>query len=193
MNKLIDFDNKYTDKQRNHEYLPLYEEILSPIRESATSILEVGIGDFQEKNGGSLLLWRNYFANAEIHGLDKLPITRVLDELITDDKVILYNRVNAYDENFVKKTFNNKKFDFLLDDGPHSLQSQIKFIQLYTPLLKDNGVLIIEDVQKNHFLKDFEKATPDNLKQYIKIYYPKRKDGRAVRDNIVFTIDRICR
>jgi len=190
MSKLINFNNKYTDKQKKHNYLPLYEKILSPIRESATSVLEVGIGNWPGKQGGSLLLWRKYFTNAEIYGLDILPITRVLDELIADDKVILYNNINAYDENFVKETFKNKKFDFLIDDGPHSLQSQIDFIKLYTPLLKDNGVLIIEDIQKIHYLDALKNATPENLKQYIKTYDSRTK---RVGDNIVFTIDKICR
>ena len=48
------------------------------------NILEVGIGDFGYKNGGSLLLWKNYFTNATIFGVDILPLDRVLDDLIND-------------------------------------------------------------------------------------------------------------
>ena len=49
---LVNFDNKYTDKNSRHSYLPFYETLLKPIKDSATNILEVGIGDFGEKNGG---------------------------------------------------------------------------------------------------------------------------------------------
>ena len=52
---------------------------------------------------------------------------------------------NAYSDFFVKKFIDrNIKFDFLLDDGPHTLESQILFIQLYSQLLSDKGILIID-------------------------------------------------
>jgi len=55
----------------------LYEILLGPIKNTANNILEVGIGDFGYKNGGSLLLWRNYFTNATIYGIDILSLNRV--------------------------------------------------------------------------------------------------------------------
>ena len=50
---------------------------------------------------------------------------------------------DAYTETFIQEKFKNKKFDFLLDDGPYTLESQEKFIELYSPLLSENGILII--------------------------------------------------
>jgi hypothetical protein len=35
----------------------------------------------------------------------------------------------------------------VLDDGPHTLESMIKFIEFYSQILADDGILIIEDVQ----------------------------------------------
>ena len=75
-------NNKYTDKGTAHSYLPLYETLLKPIKDTAKNVLEVGIGDFGPKNGGSLLLWKTYFTEATIYGIDILPLNRVLDELI---------------------------------------------------------------------------------------------------------------
>lgn len=46
----------------------------------------MGIGDFGAKNGGSIKLWRDFFTNATIYGLDILPINRVIDELLNDEK-----------------------------------------------------------------------------------------------------------
>ena len=180
-------NNKYTDKGTTHSYLDLYQKLLSPIKDTAKNILEIGIGDFGSKNGGSLLLWKSFFTNATIYGVDILSKTRVLDELINDKSIQLYCETDAYDKNFIKKL--KVKFDFLLDDGPHTLQSQINFITLYSPLLNDNGILIIEDVQKIEWLEDLRQNTPEQLKPFIKTYDLRKNKNRY--DDIVFTIDKI--
>ena len=79
---LVKLNNSYTDKNTTHSYLQSYETLLEPIKDTADNILEVGIGNFGIKNGGSLLLWTNYFTKATIHGIDILPLNRVLDEVI---------------------------------------------------------------------------------------------------------------
>jgi hypothetical protein len=183
-------NNEFTDKNTSHSYIDLYETLLSSKKESTTSVLEVGIGDFGPKNGGSIKLWRDYFTNATIYGLDILPADRVLDELLTDPRVVLYTSTNAYNEDFVNENFINKglKFDFMLDDGPHTLQSMADFIRLYLPLLKEDGILIIEDVQSIDWFQNLSDQVPEDLKKYINIY-----DRRQVKDrydDLVFTIDR---
>lgn len=188
---LVELNNDKTDKNTAHSYLPLYDNLLKPIKDTATNILEVGIGDFQTKNGGSLLLWTNYFTNATIYGIDILPLDRVLDEVINDPSIRLYCSSDAYNKDFISKNLSNIKFDFLLDDGPHTLKSQEQFIELYSPLLSENGILIIEDVQDINWLENFKNKTPEHLKQYIKTYDLRKNNGRY--DDIVFTIDRVVR
>ena len=46
-------NNSKTDKNTTHSYLPLYQKLLISKKETAKNVLEVGIGDFGEKNGGS--------------------------------------------------------------------------------------------------------------------------------------------
>ena len=181
-------DNAHTDKNTTHSYLELYETLLSRIKNTATNILEVGIGDFGPKNGGSLKLWRDYFTNAKIYGLDIIGRERVLDELLNDPRVVVYTNTNAYDAGFVDRTFKEHRFDFMLDDGPHTLESMLKFIELYSGLLTDDGILIIEDVQSMDWISFFEIQTPDHLKKYIKVYDLREIKGRY--DDIVFTIDK---
>jgi hypothetical protein len=182
-------NNIYTNKRTTHSYLPLYETLLEPIKNNAKNVLEVGIGDFGIKNGGSLLLWRKYFANATIYGIDILPINRVLDELINDKTIKLFCNSNAYDEGFILKNFKDISFDVLLDDGPHTLESQENFLKLYSPLLSENGILIIEDIQKIEWLEYLKNKTPEHLKQYVRTYDLRKNKGRY--DDIVFTIDRV--
>lgn len=190
MNLIEIVKNLGTDKNTYHSYIELYDKLLSKKRDSAKNVLEIGIGDFIEKNGGSIVMWKNYFTKAIIHALDILPINRVLDELINNDKVILYTETNAYDETFFKETFLNKgmKFDFMLDDGPHTLESMKNFIRLYSQVMEDDGILIIEDVQSLEWIKTLENVVPENLKPFIKVYDLRHIKNRY--DDIVFTIDK---
>ena len=181
-------DDRHTDKNTTHSYLELYERLLARMQTTATNVLEVGIGDFGAKNGGSLKLWRDYFTNAKIYGLDIIGRERVLDELLNDPRIVLYTNTNAYDAGFVDRTFKDHRFDFMLDDGPHTLESMLKFIELYSGLLTDDGILIIEDVQSMDWVSFFEIQTPDHLKKYIKVYDLREIKGRY--DDIVFTIDK---
>jgi len=181
----------YTDKNTVHSYLPTYDMLLKPIKDTAKNILEVGIGDFKEKNGGSLLLWTNYFTKATIHGVDILSLDRVLDNVISDQSIKLYCNSDAYNKNFISTNFKDIEFDFLIDDGPHTLESQEKFVELYSQLLSKNGILIVEDVQNIEWLKNLKNKTPEHLKQYIKIYDLRENKGRY--DDIIFTIDKVVR
>ena len=188
---LIDIiDNNYTDKNTTHSYIELYEHILFRLKDTATNILEVGIGDFGEKNGGSLKLWKDYFTNATIYGLDILPLNRVLDELIKDKRVVLYTEIDAYNETFFKNTFLNKnvKCDFMLDDGPHTLESMKSFIRLYSQIMTDNGILIIEDIPSIDWIDILTDEVPLELKSFIKVYDLRKNKNRF--DDIVFTIDK---
>ncbi len=182
---LVDLvDNSRTDKNTTHSYLPLYQTILIKKKDTAKNVLEVGIS-----NGGSIKLWNDFFVNAKIHGLDIIPIENLWSGIKNDD-IVLYNS-NAYDDNFFNENFLNKniKFDFMLDDGPHTLLSMIKFIELYSKVMTDDGILIIEDVQSFDWIEILISVVPDNLKQFIKIYDLRQNKERY--DDIVFTIDKL--
>jgi hypothetical protein len=183
-------NNSKTDKNTTHSYLQLYQKLLISKKETAKNVLEVGIGDFGEKNGGSIKLWRDFFTNATIYALDILPIDRVMDELLNDDRVILYTSSNAYDNEFFTTHFLNKniKCDFMLDDGPHTLESMKQFIKLYSQIMTDDGILIIEDVQSLDWIYTLKNEVPENLKQFIKVYDLRKNKNRY--DDIVFTIDK---
>ena len=190
MNLLQLVDNSNTDKNTSHSYLELYENLLHKKKETAKNILEIGIGDFDDKNGGSIKLWKDYFTNAIIYGIDILPINRVLDELINNDRVVLYVESDGYNKEFFTKNFIDKniKFDFLLDDGPHTLESMKKFINLYSQVMTDDGILIIEDIQNMDWIEILKEEVPEELKSFVKTYDLRHIKNRW--DDIVFTIDK---
>lgn len=179
-------DNARTDKNTTHAYLPLYEKLLMSKKETAKNILEVGIGG----NGGSMKLWKDYFTNAQIHALDIMDINSVWEGIKNDERITLYTSIDAYDDNFFMTNFLNKniKCDLILDDGPHTLESMTKFIRLYSNIMTDDGILIIEDIQSWDWIDILIKEVPEHLKKYIKVY-----DLREIKnqyDDIVFTIDK---
>ena len=54
--------------------------------------------------------------------------------------------------------------------------------------MKNNGILIIEDIQQMQFISTLKSATPEHLKQYIEIYDLRRNKNRY--DDIVFCINK---
>lgn len=182
-------DNTRTDKNTTHSYLNLYQQILARKKYSAKNVLEIGIGD-SVTNGGSIKLWHDYFTNADVYALDIRHIHNVWDGLKQNDRIKLYTSIDAYDKDFVRHHLEDKniKFDFILDDGPHTLESMIKCIQLYPQLLTDDGILIIEDVQAFEWLDVLRDTVPDDLKKYIKTYDLRQNKNRY--DDIVFTINK---
>lgn len=178
-------DNSKTDKYTIHSYLPLYQTLLISKKETAKNVLEVGI-----YHGGSIKLWSDYFKNATVYGLDIMSIDNVWEGIKNKENIILHTSTDAYNKDFFTANFLNKniKFDFMLDDGPHSLQSMKQFIQLYSQLMTDDGILIIEDVQSWDWIDLLKNEVPEHLKQFIKVYDLRKNKNRY--DDIVFTIDK---
>jgi predicted O-methyltransferase YrrM len=182
-------DSSRTDKNTIHSYLELYENLLASKKVTAKNVLEIGIGNGQGiTNGGSIKLWHDYFLNANVYALDIQHIDNIWDEIKNNERIILHTSVDAYTEEFVKTEFIDKniKFDMILDDGPHTLESMKIFIQLYGPLLADNGILIIEDIQDPKWINELYAVVPDKLKKFVSAFDLRSKKNRY--DDIVLTI-----
>jgi hypothetical protein len=175
-------DNSRTDKNTDHSYLPLYDELLRSRKTMAKNVLEVGIYD-----GGSIKLWSDYFVNATVYGVDVMSITNVWAGIKEKSNIVLHTSTDAYNPSFVSQ-FQNTLFDMCLDDGPHTLESMKQFILLYSPLLNEDGILIIEDVQSEDWIHILEETVPNHLKQFVRYYDLRPNKNRY--DDIVFTIDR---
>jgi cephalosporin hydroxylase len=183
--KLIEIvDNSRTDKNTIHSYLELYNDLLHNKKNNSSKILEIGIS-----SGGSIKLWHDFFLSSTIYGIDIININDVWDEIKNNERIILYTSVDAYNDDFFNTEFLNKniKFDFILDDGPHTLETMKKFIKLYSQIITSDGILIIEDVQSFDWIEILKEEVPENLKQFIKVYDLRKNKNRY--DDIVFTIN----
>jgi hypothetical protein len=178
-------DNTRTDKNTDHSYLPLYEKLLSPRKKTVKNVLEIGV-----QRGGSIKLWHDYFPSATVFGLDCIHINDVWGELKNKDRIKLYTSIDAYNPTFIQKEFilPSRKFDMVLDDGPHSLESMKTFVNTYSRLLTDDGILILEDIQHWSWVEHLLKEVPPQLKNFVHIYDLRWNKGRL--DDIVLVIDK---
>ena len=182
-------DDRLTDKNTLHSYIDLYQQLFESKRETATHVLEIGIGPAIHMNGGSIKMWADYFYKAQVHAADIIHIDNVNPTLISHPRIHLHTSNDAYNVNFYKNTFLSKNltFDMMLDDGPHTLDSMCSFVKMYSRLLKHDGILAIEDVQDIEWIETLREHTPLALRPYIEVY-----DRRAVKgryDDIVFVIN----
>ena len=182
LTKLV--DNSRTDKNTLHSYLPLYDELLKRKKDSAKNVLEIGI--FQ---GGSIKLWSDYFLNANIYAIDIIEDIHVWDKIKNKKNIVLYTSTDAYNEEVFNKNFKHIKFDFIIDDGPHTLESMIQFIKLYSQVITDDGILIIEDIQEWEWIEILKKEVPENLNKFIQVFDLRTKKNRY--DDIVFVINKL--
>lgn len=135
-----DFEPK-SDKNTGHCYIDeYYSEEFSSKKEESIKLLEVGV-----RQGYSHLLWEKYFTNGEIWGIDNGE-SGFTWEILENTKVNIF-KDDAYDKQFVQDKLPISYFDYIIDDGSHKLADQKLFIDLYYPLLKRDGKLIIEDIQ----------------------------------------------
>ena len=178
-------DNTKTDKNTTHSYLDLYQTLLESKKFTAKNVIEVGV-----ERGGSIKLWSDFFINAIIFGLDMMSPDNVWEGIKNNQKIILHTQTDAYNEVFFKNTFLDKniKCDFMIDDGPHTLDSMKKFIALYSQIMTDDGILIIEDVQSWDWIPILINETPEHLKKFVKVYDLRPNKNRY--DDIVFTINK---
>lgn len=168
-----------TDKSWAHQYIHVYQALFEPIRSKAKNVLEIGIWD-----GGSLRMWRDYFDKAQVHGID------ISDRVngMADEPRITASFFDAYTEEAVASI--NTKFDVIVDDGPHTLASQMFCAQHYSSLLTRTGILVIEDIPSPEWIPQIASAVPDHLKPFMYAIDRRIAPNRnSINDELMFVID----
>ena len=129
-----------TDKSFPHSYIQnLYEEIFVSFP-TISSILEIGVW-----KGASCALWKLKSPRALVVGVDiHIGEMHPIAAKFRDDGKIEIHENDAYSDEFM---MNEKRdFDLIIDDGPHTIESQIKALK-FRRKLSPRGLLVIEDVQ----------------------------------------------
>ena len=142
-NTLLDYyisSGNGSDKGKEHNYIQkYYSDEFTPRKDEEINILEIGV-----RFGDSIRLWREWFTKGDVVGIDVL-YTEKAQNLLKDMNVNIIID-DAYSDECIK-SIPNDFFDYIIDDGPHTLESQLKCVESYLPKLKKGGKLIIEDIE----------------------------------------------
>ena len=141
-----DVNRKKFFKINAHSYYTLYSDYLHKKRMEVKKVLEIGV-----LTGYSMLLWREYFPNAEIVGIDvdlgqKWMGKSARDVCKDKDRITLIEDDGTSKK--VAKEIGEKygKFDLIIDDGSHHPTHQIISLIYYLPYLKLDGLFVVEDI-----------------------------------------------
>lgn len=124
-----------------HNYTALYESMFAGIREEQLTILEIGV-----LGGRSLLMWEEYFPNADIHGIDLNPECAKVDEGNTTTVWI----GDQHDPDFLDKITMRLGggFDIVIDDGSHRVEDQIFTFKRLWP--NTRLIYVVEDTYTSY-------------------------------------------
>ena len=132
-----------SDKGTTHQYIySFYSNEFTPKRNNELTIVEIGVN-----KGDSMILFRDWFVNSKIFGIDnKMEMTTEYVNKVDAIEGISIIYKDAYNGETCN-LFEDESIDYLIDDGPHSTESQIKCVQQWFSKIKKGGKLIIEDIQ----------------------------------------------
>lgn len=171
---LVDFARGYdTDKGTAHRYFELYATILHRHRTTATRVLEFGV-----LRGGSLALWRDWFTTAEVHGVDPVGV---------DVVGATVHRMDAYTGDAISAL--PGPWDVIIDDGPHTVESQMFTAAHWSQLLTRAGTLVIEDIVTDDYAEQIVEALPSRLRRFASIVDRRLVPGVTYGDDLLVVVD----
>ena len=165
-----------TDKGREHDYINGYYNFEFSEREKPIRLLEIGI-----YKGHSTHLFRDWFINGECWAIEnngegggtfEIPNVTILWKDGYSDETL-----NLFEDDY---------FDYIIDDGPHTLQSQKEAVIKWLPKIKSGGKLIIEDIQKIEHTIELEDVIDKDIASEWKTFDMRRNKGRW--DDIIFEV-----
>jgi len=178
----------------SHTYADFYAMLFGHCRQSVKNVLECGVGTnnpdlassmgVNGKPGASLRVWRDYFPNANIVGID------IDEDILFKEERIKTFLVDQTSPSSIQKFWNSvgvENFDLILDDGLHAFHAGLCLFENSFEHLAANGVYIIEDVSLSNLTKYasyFETHTEKYYCRFVNLYRP----NMPLYDNSVLMI-----
>lgn len=128
-----------SDKIGEHGYQRFYPWFLAHFKHQKINLLEVGLSNYD-----SVHLWKEYFDNAEIYGVDIEPKNLVDIKSFTVDQSDR-NQLREFADSI------NVKFDLIIDDGSHVPKHQLDTLEIFWKLLKPGGIYVLEDIETSYW------------------------------------------
>jgi hypothetical protein len=134
------------DTDKGTQFTQVYHRWLSDARERRMRMLEIGL-----YNGGSLRMWRDYLPNTVLHGIDIDARTLAYQDEVPNSQVRLVDQGDPRAlEAFVAEL--GGSYDFILDDGGHTMVQQIVSFEVLWPQVMPGGIYAIEDLGTSYYI-----------------------------------------
>ena len=133
-----------TDKHTRHAFSYFYGPFLNQKEKLQKGFRAWGV---------TLGVWglrgiRALFPNAEVHGVDINPLVRVKEEHQAPN--IIFHEMDGYDPIKLDSVFGDTKWDVIIEDGPHTKETQTGCLNYFRDKLAPDGVILVEDVPPEH-------------------------------------------
>jgi len=137
-----------SSKWNEHWYAQHYNKHFAPLRLKNLKILEIGVGGYDDPKAGgeSLRMWKTYFPNSMIYGID------IVDKKVLEEPRIKIFNGSQDDESFLKEVAAEiGGLDIIIDDGSHINEHVIKSFNILFPTLKNGGIYVVEDTHTSYY------------------------------------------
>lgn len=145
---------KYGSDKGWHSYTPVYSALVGKRRDSALRIFELGLGTNNlnvlsnmgtfGSPGASLRGWRELFPRAKVFGAD---IDRGI--LFEEDRIKTFY-CDQLDRSSIRQLWSRPELqggmDIIIEDGLHTFEANLSFLEESLEHLRPNGLYITEDI-----------------------------------------------
>jgi cephalosporin hydroxylase len=124
-------------------YFDAYHRHFERFRGRSVTVVEFGVSQ-----GGSLQMWRSYFGrDSQIVGVDIDPRCQAFEE-----PGIRVRIGDQEDRDFLRALAAEVgPIDIVIDDGGHTMAQQIATFEVLYPMLRPDGVFLVEDVHTSYW------------------------------------------
>ena len=169
-----------TDKNDGHSYTQHYHQHFAPLRGKAIRLLEIGIGGYEDPKagGGSLRMWRDYFAGSEIFGLDYFA------KNISEERIRVFQGSQSDPRvlgRLVEAT-GGHGFDIVIDDGSHRSDHVTATFMMLFQFVREGGWYVIEDTQTSYWPQYGTQDTAGSQRRSMMEFFKNLVDGLNWRE-----------
>jgi hypothetical protein len=150
-----------SDKSSFHDYTVVYSAVFGKLRDRTLRIFELGLGTNNPnlassmgkfgRPGASLRGWREFFPDAVVFGAD---IDR--DILFEDDRIRTFF-CNQLEATAIRDLWSQPALqapmDIIIDDGLHSFDGNVSFLNGSLEHLRPGGIYVVEDILQDAIVR----------------------------------------
>lgn len=185
--KLVELGKQFGTDKVQHGFLPIYADLFGPPA-AARAVMEVGVF-----RGASIQMWRDYFANAQVYGIDAFTGIMGNGAKLCDGSCIgepregLYGprvhllqvdqaNATAMDEMVSALSRQGVMLDIIIEDGSHKYRDQQLNMAQLLPIVRPGGLYVIEDLHTS--MQTGYDAPPESPSATLSVINQFRELGR---------------